>query len=420
MKKTLLIISPFVLLGLYICFNLFSFDKNQAVIENLQLESFIGEKSSANILFILIPDQEQEYSSNRTKKEIINYLSGLKFSLSEQIKQGKISIKTGTASDLLETVSKDPNLVKIVSSPRDFIINPQLLSLLESRSIPLILYTSNLTKMCLNTNNSIHRASNIWNFGASQDQYDEIYLSYLGQKFTKLGSELDIVIYSNEVTEPRQNTASISSLIQELGMKVARIVYVDERAADLYSTLRGILQLNGKLLLGIFSTKGLDTFLPQAHKLGLSFEMGLSLLTVHSDEELLEFKESTEELITPAFYAPEIESPENKNFVNSFSKSNNSVTTNLPTTNTLRGYVFGEVVNRIVSRLGGSSNTGDFLKTLFVLDGVRIQSPAGSSMISSSGMGIIQPFYVIRKHKNKANEVIFLGDISPNPGFKCM
>ena len=107
----------------------------------------------------------------------------------------------------------------------------------------------------------------------------------------------------------------MSSLIQELGMKVSRIVYVDERAADLYSTLRGILQLNGKLLLGIFTAKGLDTFLPQANKLGLSFEMGVSLLTVHSDEELSEFKESTEELITPAFYALEIENPENKNLV---------------------------------------------------------------------------------------------------------
>ncbi|HMO17647.1 MAG TPA: ABC transporter substrate-binding protein [Oligoflexia bacterium] len=380
-------------------------------------------------LIVVIPELE----AVNFKKDIKRFQDSLQLGLKDYIGQGKVYIQTLMApfpdqenvSHFFNTILSRSN-GNILIAPFDGRHMGYLRQESHERGIPFLYFAHNENSRCINASISPF----LWDLGVGPESYNELFLSYLGQRFGKLASDPGFYLYQNANAPEQERSRLLSELIEDLGFRQIGGVIVDEKLSDLYTTLRSVFQKKPDIFIASTTPPGRARFLPQAAKLGFNLEMGLAFEYGTEEEELRSNENAAEGFIVPVTYVHDIPGEKNKKFIIDLVSYDSSYTSeNPPTMANYRGYLIATLIsltleNKILSNFSEKiSEQGkfseNFISSLRDLDSKIIEGPSGQFQVFEKIQGLIQPFHISEYKSGLLNHQKYLGDLSLPSSFKC-
>jgi ABC-type branched-subunit amino acid transport system substrate-binding protein len=410
-RSLLVTVSAVIFLVLAISYESCSSNDPESFEENRK--GHYGKESAPLHVLLLVPSEARFYTN-----EIKRVQDVLRIILSAYLDRGEVYLRTVPEPESEEQriryfkVLGESVAETILIAPFEGAHTRYVRNLSIQNKIPFIFFSQENDSICDNGSISPY----LWNFGITPSMYVESYLSFLNQRFGKVASELGFFFYVTENSLASSRAVIFKELIDELGFGFSGAVTVDDRQADLYTTIRAIFGKKPDILVGFMSPQGRQYFFPQAFKLGINLEMGLALEYGIEEEELREFADSYQEVIIPASYVADIDSDQNKIFKDQLSRL---VKEDNPTMASYKGFILGKILDMMIPRVmkakaeqESKSETNKWVKALESLDQSKIEGPSGMILLHTKVHGLIQPLHVAQFKDGLLHHQYVLGGVT--------
>jgi urea transport system substrate-binding protein len=245
----------------------------------------------------------------------------------------------------------------------------------------------------------------VWGSGFTERMIVEPFLKYLAEKFSKPKSIFRIYLIGGDYVYPRSTNTYVKTVAEKLGYEVLAEEYSDTATQNYTPVIRRILKAKPDLLIVTNPGASGVTFMRQAAQFGLLKTIHVSGFATFDQEAIDAMGTASEGVYAVNRYSNQLESKENKSFIESFRQMYPNKPL-LPGPTAAAGAYGSIMVAAKAFNIAQSTAPAKFNEKM---RGLQLDLPQGSITVNQENNIFDQPIYIMRIKKQSYEVVADLG-----------
>ena len=246
----------------------------------------------------------------------------------------------------------------------------------------------------------------VWSSGLTDSMVIEPFLIHLSETLKAGESALRFLYLATDSDSSAALISLVKKTVEGLAFESSESFFIDPRVNDFYQRIESLFRFGAEVLFVDIEQKNIFTFMEQALKLSVRKDMAIVGLTSFPEENLKLMAETGFGVRTVTSYSSAIDSPANRRFLESWTKTYpNSKPTALAASG---GYGSVKLAALALTKAKESSVTA-FAQAM---NGLELEFPQGRVFMDAKSHVLTQPVFAVEFEEGGLLIKEFLGEIS--------